>query len=326
MKAMVITKYGQPSDVLQLKEVAKPAPSDNQVLVRVQASSLNRADLAPIGGGVLARLFGTGWLKPKRPILGADLAGQVEAVGKHVTQFKPGDDVFGTAPGSIAEYVCAAEGRLVLKPANVTFEEAAAVPTAGVSALQGLRKGQIGSGQTVLIHGASGAVGTLAVPLAKSFGTEVTAVCSTRNVNTVRLLGADYVIDYTQEDFTQHGKTYDLILAVNGERSPLDYRKALNPKGRCVVLGGSVPQILQALLFGRFVSETGGRTIGFLGIARMNQKDLDVLKELLAAGHLKPLIERRYSLSQTVEAVEYVAQGHARAKVVITLEDNHKTL
>lgn len=325
MKAIVITKYGQPSDVLELKEVAKPTPTDNQVLVRVRASSLNVADLAPIRGALLARLFGTGWLKPKRDILGTDCAGQVEAVGKNVAQFRPGDEVFGAALGSFAEYACAAENCLTLKPVNVAFEAAAAVPIAGVSALQGLRKGQIRPGQKVLIHGASGAVGTFAVQLAKSLGTEVTAVCSTRNLENARLLGADHVIDYTQEDFTQNGKMYDLILAVNGDRSPLEYRKALNPKGICVVLGGSIPQIFQALLLGRFVSKVGGRTIGFMGIARMNQKDLDFLKELLVAGKVKPLIERSYPLSQTVEAVEYLATGHAQAKVVISLEGNGKT-
>ena len=325
MKAIVITKYGQPSNVLQVKEVAKPTPAENQVLVRVRAGSLNVADLAPIRGVFLARLFGTGWLKPKREILGSDLAGQVEGVGKNVTRFKPGDEVFGTAPGSFAEYACAAEDHLALKPANVTFEDAAAVPIAGVSALQGLRKGKIGPGQKVLIHGASGAVGTFAVQLARSFGTEVTAVCSTRNLENAHSLGADHVIDYTREDFTKKGKTYDLILAANGHRSVLTYRNALSPKGICVVLGGSIPQIFQALLLGRFVSKTGGRTIGFMGIASVNQKDLDYLKELLAAGKIKPLVERSYPLSQTVEAVEYLAEGHARGKLVITLESNNKT-
>lgn len=325
MQAIVITRYGQPAEVLRVKEVAKPAPADHQVLVRVQAASVNVADLAPIRGAFLARLLGTGWLKPKRAILGTDLAGRVEAVGKNVTRFKPGDEVFGAAPGSFAEYACAAEDRLALKPANVTFEAAAAVPVAGVSALQGLRQGQIEPGQQVLIHGASGAVGTFAVQLAKSFGAEVTAVCSPRNLENARRLGADHVIDYTQEDFARTGRTYDLILAVNGARSPLDYRKALRRPGRCVVLGGAMSQILQTLLLSRWVSEAGGRTIGFMGIARMNSADLDRLKELLAAEKIKPLIERRYPLSQTAEAVEYVAQGHAQAKVVITLGDSPTT-
>lgn len=319
MKAIVITKYGKPSDVLKIKEVEKPTPLDNQVLVRVRAGSLNVADLAPIRGAFIARIFGTGWLRPKRKILGTDLAGQVEAVGKNVKQFKLGDEVFGAAVGSFAEYVCAAEDRLVLKPGNVAFEEAAAVPIAGVSALQGLRKGQVKTGQKVLIHGTSGAVGTLAVPIAKSFGTEVTAVCSTRNVDNALALGADHVIDYTREDFTRNGETYDLILAVNGNRSARAYRDALSPKGICVVLGGSVSQIINALLWRRFLSKPNGRQISFMGIANLNQKDLDILKELLATGQVKPLIERRYPLSETAEAVRYLEEGHARAKIVITV-------
>ncbi|MDQ4075191.1 MAG: NAD(P)-dependent alcohol dehydrogenase [Chloroflexota bacterium] len=325
MKAIVITKYGKPVDVLRVKEVAKPIPGDNQVLVKVYAASLNVADLAPIRGAFIARLLGTGWLRPKRKILGTDIAGQVEAVGKSVTQFRPGDEVFGAAAGGLAEYACVAEDRLTLKPANVTFATAAAVPVAGVSAVQGLRKGRIEPGQHVLIHGASGGVGTFAVQLAKSFGAEVTAVCSTRNVDNAHSLGADHVIDYTQIDFTKKGKTYDLILAVNGDRSPLDYRKALSPKGICVVLGGSIAQIFQAMLFGPLVSKAGGQRIGLMGIAKMNQKDLNFLKELLAAGKVKPSIDRRYPFSKTVEAVEYLAEGHARAKIVITMESDSKT-
>lgn len=325
MQAIVITKYGPPGEVLKLREIEKPTPDDQQVLVKVRAGSLNVADLAPIRGVFIARLLGTGWRKPKRKVLGTDIAGQVEEVGKRVTQFKPGDEVFGATAGGFAEYACAAEERLVLKPANVSFEEAAAVPIAGVSALQGLGKGQIAAGQKVLIHGASGAVGTFAVQLAKAFGTQVTAVCSTRNVENARALGADDVIDYTQEDFTQHGRRYDLILAINGNRSPWDYRKALTPMGRCVVLGGSLAQIFQAMLLGRFVSKPGGQTIGFMGIARMNQRDLEILKELLAVGKVKPLIERRYPLSQTVEAVQYLEKGHARAKQVIVLETDNQS-
>lgn len=320
MKAIVITKYGPPSEVLLLKEVAKPTPADNQVLVKVWAGSLNVADLAPIRGVFLARLFGTGWLKPKRELLGTDMAGQVEAVGKNVRQFKPGDEVFGSAAGSLAEYVCVVEDRMALKPANVTFEEAAAVPVAAVSALQGLHQGGIKPGQKILIHGASGAVGTFAVQIAKSFETEVTAVCSTRNLDNARSMGADHVIDYTKEDFTKNGQTYDLVLAVNGDRSILDYRNALIPKGICVVLGGSVAQIFKAMIMGPFLSRNGGKQIGFMGIARLNQKDLGFLKELLAVGKVKPWIEKRYPLSETVEAVQYLEEGHAQGKVVITLE------
>ncbi len=317
MKAIAISKYGRPADVLRVKQVAKPTPGDNQVLVKVHAGSINVADLAPIRGAFIARLFGTGWRKPKREILGTDLAGQVEAVGGGVTRFRPGDEVFGAAAGSLAEYVCAAANRLALKPANVTFEAAAAVPVAGVSALQGLRQGGIGPGQKVLIHGASGAVGTFAVQIAKSSGAEVTAVCSPRNVENARSLGADHVIDYTRQDFTRTGQAYDLILAVNGDRSPFDYRKALGPKGRCVVLGGSMAQIFQSMLLGPFVSKADGPRVGFMGIAKITGEDLDVLKELLAAGKVKPSIDRRYPFSQVVEAVEYLAEGHARAKIVI---------
>ena len=321
MKAIVITHYGRPADVLRVKEVQKPTPADDQVLVKVRAGSLNVADLAPIRGAFIARLLGTGWRKPKREILGSDLAGQVESVGRNVARFKMGDEVFGAAAGSLAEYACVAEDRLALKPTNVTFEAAAAVPIAGVSALQGLRKGRIEPGQRVLIHGASGAVGTFAVQIAKSFGAEVTAVCSTRNVDNARVLGADHVIDYTREDFTKNGKTYDLILAANGDRSPVAYGTALSPKGTCIVLGGSIAQISKAIVLGRFVSTADGKTVGFMGIARMNQNDLEFLKELLAAGKVKPLIERCYSLVETVEAVQYLAEGHAQAKLVIALEN-----
>ncbi len=320
MKAIVITRYGRPADVLRVKELEKPAPGENQVLVKVCAASLNVSDLAPIKGAFIARLFGTGWRRPKRQILGSDIAGRVEAVGANVTRLGPGDEVFGVAAGGLAEYVCAAADRLTLKPAQVTCEAAAAVPVAGVSALQGLRKGRIEQGQQVLIHGASGAVGTFAVQIARAFGAEVTAVCSTRNVENARALGAGQVIDYTQEDFTRSGKRYDLILAVNGDRSLLDYRRALRPQGICVVLGGSIAQILQAMLFGPLVSKTAGQTAGFMGIARITREDLDFLRDLLAAGKVKPSIERRYPFSQTVEAVEYLAEGHARAKIVITLE------
>ena len=323
MKAIVCTKYGPPLDVLQFKEVEKPTPTDDQVLVKVQAASVNISDLAPIRGVFLARLLGTGLLRPKRTRIGADIAGRVEAVGINVKQFQPGDQVFGDASGSLAEYACAREDLLVLKPANVTFEEAATVGVAAISALQGLRAGQIQPGQKVLVNGASGGVGTFAVQIAKSFGTEVTAVCSPKNLDNARSMGADHVIDYTREDFTRNGQTYDLILAVNGYHPILDYRRALSPKGICVVLGGKLPQIFQALLWGPLISKTGSKKLGFMGIAKLNQKDLVLLKELLEAGKVKPLIDRRYPLSETAEAVRYLEEGHARGKVVITVEHNN---
>lgn len=325
MQAIVITKYGPPLEVLQLKQVEKPAPTHNQVLVKVHAASVNKKDLAPVRGALVARLLGTGLLEPKRKLLGDDIAGRVEAVGKNVKQFQPGDEVFGDALGAFAEYACAGEDWLALKPANVTFEDAATVPIAALTALQGLRAGQIQPGQKVLINGASGGVGTFAVQIAKSFGTEVTAVCSTGNLDTARWMGADHVIDYTQEDFTQNGQRYDLIVAANGDCSILGYRRALSPKGICVVLGGSLAQIFQALLVGPFISKIGSKKLGFMGIAKLNQKDLVFLKELLEAGKIKPVIDRRYPLSETAEAIRYLEEGHARGKVVITVQHNSQT-
>jgi NADPH:quinone reductase-like Zn-dependent oxidoreductase len=320
MKAIVCTKYGAPLDVLQFKEVDKPTPTDDQVLVKVHAASVNKADLAPVRGVFVARLLGTGLLKPKLKILGSDSAGRVEAVGKNVKQFQPGHQVFGYATGSFAEYACAREDLLVLKPTHVTFEESAAVPIAAITALQGLRKGQIQPGQRVLVNGASGGVGTFAVQIAKSFGAKVTAVCSTKNLDNARSMGADHVIDYTQEDFTRNGQSYDLIFAANGHHSILDYRRALSPTGICVVVGGSLAQIFQALLLGPLISKAGGKKIGFMGIAKRNQKDLVFLKELLEAGKVKPLIDRRYPLSETAKAIQYLEEGHAQGKVVITVE------
>ncbi len=320
MKAIVCEKYGDPLEVLQFKDVEKPVPKDNQVLVKVMASSVNVADVAPVRGAFIARLFGTGLLKPKQSILGTDLAGRVEAVGANVTQFRPGEEVFGAAAGSYAEYVCAREDLLVPKPTNATFEAAAAMPIAAISALQGLLKGQIRAGQKVLVQGASGGVGTFAVQIAKSFGTEVTAVTSPRNLEQARSMGADHVIDYTQEDFTKNGQTYDLILAVNGYHSIQDYKKALVPKGIYVVVGGKLPQIFQSMLFGRLLSERGGKTVGMMGIAKFNQKDLLQLKELLEAGKIRPVIERRYTLSETGQAIRYLEEGHVRGKLVIIVE------
>ncbi len=318
MKAIVYTKYGPP-EALQLQEVEKPAPKDHQVLVKVHAASINAMDwrrftMTPI----LVRLMG-GLLKPKNTSLGVDLAGQVEAVGATVKQFQPGDEVFGVAPGAFAEYVCAGETKLALKPANVSFEGAAAVPIAAYTALQGLRdKGQIQTGQKVLINGASGGVGTFAVQIAKSFGAEVTAVCSTRNLDMARSIGADHVVDYTEEDFTKNGQRYDLIIAANGYHPILDYRHALSPGGIYVVLGGSMAQVLQGLLLGPLISKIGSKKMGFL-LAHSNQKDLVFMRELLEAGKVAPVIDRRYPLSKTAEAIRYLVEEHAKGKVVITV-------
>jgi len=322
MKAIVRTKYGSP-DVLELKEVEKPTPKDNEVLVKIHAASVNKADLYLLRGSLI-RLMGGGLLKPKRKILGTDIAGRVEAVGRNVKQFQPGDEVFGGGRGGFAEYVCAREDLLALKPTNVTFEEAAAVPLAAITALQGLRKGHVQPGQKVLINGASGGVGAFAVQIAKSFGAEVTAVCSTRNLDNARSMGADRVIDYTQEDFTKSGQRYDLIIAANGYHSILDYRHALSPKGICVTTGGSMAQIFQAMLLGPLISLTGSKKTGSMGIAKLNQKDLVFVKELLEVGKIKPVIDRRYPLDEVPGAFRYFEEGHAKGKVVITLGHNSR--
>jgi len=324
MKAIVYTKYGPP-DVLELKEVEKPTPKDNEVLVKVYAASVNPADWHLMRGKpFFMRLF-FGLLKPKNKILGADIAGRVEAVGRNVKQFQPGDEVFGDIAdcgwGGFAEYVCVTENALVLKPASMTFEEAASVPLAAVTALQGLRdKGQIQPGQKVLINGASGGVGTFAVQIAKSFGAEVTGVCSTRNLDMVRSIGADQVIDYTQEDFTQNGQRYDLIVDAVGNRSVSDYKRALSPKGICVIIGYSSPVLLfQHMFLGPCISMTGSKKIGLMGEAKPNKKDLVFMKELLEGGKVVPVIDRRYPLSEVAEALRYLEEGHARGKVVITV-------
>ena len=319
MKAILQTKYGPP-EVLQLKEVEKPTPTENQVLVKVHAASVNALEWRPFTmTPIFVRLMG-GLLKPKDPKLGTDIAGRVEAVGSNVTEFRPGDEVFGVAPGAFAEYVCNGASKFALKPANVSFEAAATVPVAAFTALQGLRdRGQIQPGQKVLIDGASGGVGTFAVQLAKSFGAEVTAVCSPRNLDMARSIGADHVIDYTREDFTKNGQRYDLILAVNGYHPILDYRRALSPGGICVVLGGSMVQVLQGLLLGPLVSRIGGRKMGFM-LAHTNQKDLVFMRELLEAGKVVPVIDRCYPLSEVPQALRYLVDEHARGKVVITVE------
>ena len=319
MKAVVYTKYGSP-DVLQIKDIEKPAPKENEVLIKIQAASVNAYDWHLLTADIfLVRFMGVGLLKPKFTRLGADIAGRVEAVGKSVKQFHPGDEVFGMVRGGFAEYTCALEEALALKPSNLSFEEAAAVPMAALTALQGLRdEGKIQAGQKVLINGASGGVGTFAVQLAKSFGAEVTAVCSTKNVDQARSLGADHVIDYTKEDFTRSGQRYDLIFAANGYHPLSAYKRALTPRGIYVMAGGSKAQMFQAILLGKWMSESKGRKMGGVS-AKRSQKDLVILAKLLEAGKIVPVIDRRYPLNKAAEALRYLGEGHARGRVVITM-------
>ena len=323
MKAIVYTRYGSP-DVLQLKEVERPVPKDGEILVKVQAASLNALDWHLMRGSpFLVRIGGNGLRIPKDQRFGVDLAGLVEAVGGKVTQFQPGDAVFGRGLGACAEYACAREDAVVVKPATMTFEAAAAVPVAALTALQGLRDvGQVQPGQQVLIHGAAGAVGTFAVQIAKAFGAEVTAVCSTRNVEQAHAIGADHVIDYTQEDFTTSGQRYDVILGVNGYHPLSMYRRALRPAGRYVMVGASNAHLMQALLqvmlLGPVISRAGGQKMRAL-MTKPTQKDLLVIKELLEAGKVIPVIDRCYPLPETAEALRYLEEGHARGKVVITI-------
>lgn len=320
MKAIVYTEYGSP-DVLRFTEVAKPTPKDNEVLVEIRAAALNALDWRMMRGRpVLMRLAIGGLRKPKNTRPGVDLAGEVEAVGRNVTQFKPGDEVFGASEGACAEYVCVAEDKLALKPASLSFDETAAIPVAALTALQGLRdKGRIQRGHKVLVDGASGGVGTFAIQIAKSFGAEVTAVCSTRQVDTARSIGADHVIDYTREDFTRSGKRYDLILAANGYHSIFDYRRALAPNGIFVMAGGGWPQMMQTMSLAPLLSRMGNKKLRFF-MARVNNADLTLLADLLGAGTIVSVIDRRYPLSDTADAVRYLEEGHARGKIVITVK------
>ncbi len=326
MKAIVYTQYGSP-DVLQLKEVEKPSPKDGEILVKIHAASANPADWHRMRASPFFVRLGEGLRKPKDPRLGIDIAGRVEAGGLNATQFQQGDEVFGGCSGSFAEYASVPENTLALKPANSSFEEAAAVPVAAITALQGLRdKGHIQPGQKVLVNGASGGVGTFAVQIAKSYGAEVTGVCGTRNLDMVRSIGADHVIDYTQEDFTRNGQHYDMIYDAVGNRSVSDYKRALNPNGTCVIAGfQSLPRLFEHVILGPLMSKTGNRKIGLMGIAKLNQKDLVYVKELLEAGKVVPVIDRRYPLRETAEALRYLEEGHARGKVVITVDQNNKT-
>ena len=317
MKAIVYTTYGSP-DVLHYVDIEKPSVGDDQVLIKIRAASVNALDWHYLRGTPYVARVVFGLRKPKLTQPGADVAGEVEAVGRNVTQFKPGDKVFGAGRRSFAEYVSASESKLVLKPDNVTFEQAAAVPVAALTALQGLRdSGKIQSGQKVLVDGAGGGVGTFAVQIAKSYGTEVTATCSTKNVDMVRSIGADHVIDYTQEDVTRTGRQYDLIFAANGFHSLTGYRRALNPGGSFVMAGGAMPLLFRLTVLGPLLSMTGKKMLGVM--ANINQQDLVYLKGLLEAGKVKPVIDRRYPLRDAADAIRYIEEGHARGKVVITL-------
>jgi NADPH:quinone reductase-like Zn-dependent oxidoreductase len=323
MKAIINNKYGSPDD-LELQEIGKPVIDADGVLVRVRAASVNPLDWHYMRGQpYFARIAGMGLRRPKDIMRGVDVAGVVEAVGENVTRFQPGDEVFGSCDGAFAEYVVGKEKNIVPKPADLTFEQAATIPVAGCTALQALRdKGQLQPGQKVLINGAAGGVGTFAVQIAKALGGEVTGVCSTRNVDLVRSIGADQVVDYSREDFTRSGQRYDLIVDAVGNRSLSALRRALAPKGTLELIGGGeggkllgpIPLLLRALLVTRFV---GQRMLSFL--AKIRQEDLITLKEMIEAGKVTPVIDRTYPLSEAPEAIRYLEAGHARGKVVITV-------
>lgn len=326
MKAVVYCDYGSP-DVLKIENIEKPVPADDELLVKVRAAAINPLEWHYIRGTPYIMRMETGLRKPKVTQLGVDYAGTVEAVGKNVTQFKPGDEVFGGRTGALAEYVTVLEDRaVVLKPPNLTFEQAAAVPIAAITALQGLRdKGKVQPGQKVLINGASGGVGTFAVQIAKSFGANVTGVCSTRNLDMVRSIGADQVIDYTQEDFTKSAERYDVILDLVGNRSLSENRRVLKPEGIYVLIGGGGPDDgrwigplagpIKALMLSPFVSQEF-----VMLLAELNKEDLTILSDLMQAGKVTPVIDRRYTLSEIGDAIRYLEKGHARGKVVINME------
>jgi len=326
MKAIVYTRYGSP-DILQFKEVAKPTPTDDEVLIKVQAVSVNRSDWEGLRGKPLYARIG-GLLKPRHHILGSDIAGRVEMAGRNIRQFQPGDEVFGDIlgrNGGFAEYVCARERALALKPASMTFEQVAAIPQAAVIALQGIReKGQVQPGQQVLINGAGGGAGTFAVQLAKFYGAEVTGVDNTGKLDFLRSLGADHVIDYTQEDFTKNGNQYDLILDLVAHRSVFAYQRALRPNGRYFMVGGSVATIFQILLLGPWMRRTTGKNIRLLAV-QPNPKDMVYITELYETGKVVPVIDRRYPLREVPQALRYLGEGHARGKLVITVDQNENT-
>jgi NADPH:quinone reductase-like Zn-dependent oxidoreductase len=329
MKAIVYHRYGSP-DVLSCEEMAKPAPAENEVLIRVRAAAVNPYDWHFMRGEPYAvRIMARGLRKPKDPRLGADVAGVIEAVGRNITQFKTGDGVFGSCKGAFAEYACASESKLAIKPDNVTFEQAASVPIAAFTALQGLRdKGKLQPGQKVLINGAAGGVGTFAVQIAKSFGAEVTGVCSTRNVEMVRSIGADQAVDYTQEDFTKSARRYDVILDCVGNHSFSECRRVLNPRGIYVGAGGTTDNwmigpltgALKALVLSWFVSQKQ-----VMVLAKLSKEDLTIMGKLIESGKVTPVIDRSYSLREVPDAIRYLEAGHARGKVVITVERNNDT-
>jgi len=321
MKAIIYTKYGTP-DVLELKEVSKPTPKDDEVLIKVHAVSINDWDWGLLQGIPFTNRLFSGLLKPKKKILGSDIAGRIEAVGKNVEQFQPGDEVYGDLTGNwggFAEFVCARENALALKPASMTFDEAAAIPQAAMLALQGLRdKGQIRQGQKLLINGAGGGVGTFAVQIAKLYGVEVTGVDSSGKLDMLRSMGFDQVIDYTQEDFTKSGQCYDLILDVKTSRSIFAYMRALSPNGIYVTVGGSMARIFQALFLGPWISMFSHKSVRIVTLKP--NKDLAYMNELFEAGKVKPVIDGPYKLSEVPEAIRYFGQGNHKGKIVITLE------
>ena len=323
MKAIVYRRYGPP-DVLKLEEIEKPTSGSDEIFIRVRAASLNPYDWHFMRGTPYFLRLMAGLGKPKYTRIGADVAGQVEAVGKNVTRFKAGDAVFGACRGAFAEYACAGESKVVLKPEEVTFEQAACIPIAGLTALQSLRdKGHIKAGQKVLINGASGGVGTFAVQIAKNFGADVTGVCSARNVEMVRSIGAQSVIDYTQQDFTNNEKQYDLIIDCVGNHSLLECMRSLNSKGILVMAGGEAGRWMVGAM-GRamvapILSRLANKKVAVI-LARLNKEDLTALGELVAAGKVTPVVDRRYRLREVPEAMRYLEEGHARGKVVISVE------
>ena len=320
MKAILHYRYGPPSQALELRDVEVPTPKENEVLVKVRASSVNPADwYLTRGKPLLVRLAGAGFFRPRSSLAGADVAGTVTAVGNAVHGFHPGDEVFGMASGSFAEFVTAAEDSIVPKPVSLSFEEAAGVPLAGLTALQALRnQGQVHPGQKVLIQGASGGVGSFAIQLAKAFGAEVTAVCSTAKIEMARSLGADHVIDYTEDDFSRSDTRYHLVLAINGFHPIRDYRRVLTDDGRCVLVGGSIGQIMRGLLVSRFTRSSAKRPVRTF-MMRSTRQDLLFLKELLETGKLKPVMDRSFPLGSVSEALSYLHEGHARGKITITV-------